>query len=195
VLKNCEPVSPTPPPTPTPLSSEAFIAGEDGYHEYRIPSLVQLATGDLLLFAEGRKFSSSDHDWNDIVMKRSTDSGKIWSKMQILHSESKGSLHVTIGNPAPVVLQGSATGHVVLTGCRNNTDVFQMISTDHGSTWSNVRYFTKEVVPSTAYSHVATGPPGGMQLPSNRMVVCVCYCTGNEPEKCAGESFSYAMYR
>jgi hypothetical protein len=174
VLNNCETPTPAPAPTPATVSSNPFISGKDGYHTYRIPSLVQLENGNLLLFAEGRKFSSSDHDWNDIVMKRSTDSGRTWGAMSIVHSESTPSHHITIGNPAPIVVtaggtiggRGNAGGHIVLTGCRNNTDVFQMVSTDSGATWSNVSYFTQQVVPTTPYSHVATGPPGGTQLSS-----------------------------
>ncbi len=76
VLAKCED-----PPAFEPV--DIFTSGLDGYHTYRIPALVTASTGDLLLFAEGRKFKSSDHDWNDIVMKRSADGGKTWGNMQV----------------------------------------------------------------------------------------------------------------
>ena len=121
------------PPPFTPV--DAFLSGADGYHTYRIPSLVTATNGDLLLFAEGRKFSSTDHDWNDIVMKRSTDGGKTWGAMQVVYSESSPTKHVTIGNPAPVVLH-SEPGTVLLVMCRENKAVLQLMSADHGATWS-----------------------------------------------------------
>ena len=43
---------------------------------YRIPAVVQTRQeGVVLAFCEGRKLSSADHGWNDIVMKRSVDNG------------------------------------------------------------------------------------------------------------------------
>lgn len=33
----------------------------------------------LAVYVEGRKFSCSDHDWNDIVFKTSSDNGTSWS--------------------------------------------------------------------------------------------------------------------
>ena len=52
---------------------------------------------------QGRKYNAADHDWNDIVMRRSTDSGQTWSSIAVIHSESNATKHVTIGNPAPIV--------------------------------------------------------------------------------------------
>ena len=60
------PPSPEPPSGPPAGSVAAFTSGRDGYHTYRIPSLVKLLNGDLLLFAEGRKLSGSARGWNDI---------------------------------------------------------------------------------------------------------------------------------
>ena len=77
--------------------------GVGGYRVYRIPSLVKTGGGDLLLFVEGRKLSGSDHDWNDVLSRRSTDGGRTWGAISIVHSESTPAKHVTIGNPSPVV--------------------------------------------------------------------------------------------
>jgi hypothetical protein len=55
--------------TPSGLADfPVFTAGVGGYSTYRIPAVLQTTTpGVVLVFAEGRKLSSSDHGWNDIV--------------------------------------------------------------------------------------------------------------------------------
>lgn len=149
----------------------AFVSGQDGYHTYRIPSLLSLSNGDLLLFAEGRKFSKADNGWNDIVSKRSTDGGTTWGATEFIYGESSPSQNVTIHNPSPVALR-SEPGRVLLVGCRNYIDVFQMWSDDQGVTWSKPAFITEEVTPRQAnYSHVATGPPTGLQLDSGRLLI------------------------
>ena len=50
---------------------------------YRIPSLLTTASGTILAFAE-RRVGLHDHAQNDIVLKRSTNNGKTWQKMQII---------------------------------------------------------------------------------------------------------------
>ena len=64
------------PPSPVlpVLGTSVFVSGLGGYHTYRIPAAVG-AGAQLLVFAEGRKLSSADHGWNDIVLKRSNDGG------------------------------------------------------------------------------------------------------------------------
>jgi hypothetical protein len=101
---------PAPPPGPPPGSVPAFTSGHGGYHTYRIPSLVKLINGDLLLFAEGRKLSGSDHGWNDIVMKRSSDSGQHWSDQVKVYGESNATKSVCIGNPAPIGRRDGTVG-------------------------------------------------------------------------------------
>jgi hypothetical protein len=39
--------------------------------------MLRMESGTLLVFAEGRKLSESDHGWNDVVLKRSTDNGAV----------------------------------------------------------------------------------------------------------------------
>ena len=73
--------APPPPPQKGPWFSQPFVSGVGGYHSYRIPAMVTLprktTTGEpeLLAFCEGRKLNCDDVDWNDIVMRRSTDGG------------------------------------------------------------------------------------------------------------------------
>src|SRR5687768_4196926 len=95
--------------------SELFVAGADGYHTYRIPSLFVTAKGSVLAFCEGRKTGSGDHGDVDLVMKRSTDGGRSWSGQQIVYEEG-GEAKITIGNPCPV--QDASTGTIWLPFCR-----------------------------------------------------------------------------
>ena len=68
-----------------------FNKGDLGYFCFRIPVLHLTSKNTLLAFAEGRgqhTSSCSDHGDVHIVMKRSTDYGKTWSPLMIVHSEA-----------------------------------------------------------------------------------------------------------
>lgn len=143
-----------------------FQSGEDGYHTYRIPTIVKAKNGDLLAIAEGRKNGGGDAGDIDIVMKRSADNGETWGAMQLVQDEfSNPTANVTIGNPAPVVdlLDPAHPGRIWLSFCRNNSRVFVTHSDDNGTTWS-----TRNEITSTAkdpsWGWYATGPVHGIQL-------------------------------
>ena len=56
-----------------PFSTTVYKSGNDGYHTYRIPSLLVTRKGTLLAWCEGRKMSRSDHGDIDLVLKSSAD--------------------------------------------------------------------------------------------------------------------------
>ena len=64
------------------------------------------------------------------------------------------------------------TGKIILAFCRNNKDVLTMESTDDGLTWGNMVDITETVV-LPAWGFIGTGPPGGIQLPSGRLIICM----------------------
>ena len=72
------------------------------------------------------------------------------------------------GNPAPVVDQG--TGTIILVFCRDNKEVFTLQSSDDGLTWGSMTNITA-VVNGGGWGFVGTGPPGGIQLPSGRLII------------------------
>ncbi len=84
------------------------MSGQGGYHTYRIPSLLVTATGTILAFCEGRRYSASDSGDIDIVLRRSTDNGDTWSEMQLVADAGPD----VFGNPCPV--QDRATGTIWL---------------------------------------------------------------------------------
>ena len=93
------------PTTPDLHQADLFVSGQGGYHTYRIPSLLVTATGTILAFCEGRRYSSSDSGDIDIVLRRSIDNGDTWSEMQLVADAGPD----VFGNPCPV--QDRATRH------------------------------------------------------------------------------------
>jgi sialidase-1 len=150
-----------------------FVGGEDGYHTYRIPSIVVSPNGDLLAFCEARKHGGGDSGDIDMAMKRSTDGGETWSEMKVIADQGGD----TIGNPCPVI--DNATGTIWLPLTRNRGDewegqilggateeprsVWLIGSSDDGHTWTE----PVDISGATRLPHwrwYATGPGVGIQL-------------------------------
>lgn len=152
---------------------DVFISGEDGYDTYRIPAIIKTQNGHLLAFCEGRKNGRSDTGNIDLVMKRSTDSGRTWSKQVILWDD----LENTCGNPCPVLDRSTGTISLLLTwnsgqvherqiatGFGNDSRrVFLSQSSDHGMTWSAPQDITEDTK-RKSWSWYATGPGAGIQI-------------------------------
>jgi len=150
-----------------------YECGKEGYFGFRIPAIVTSTKGTLLAFAEGRKNSLADTGDIDLVLKRSEDNGKTWSKLSVIWNDS---LNVC-GNPCPVV--DKTTGTIYLICCWNlGTDfesvnpqltgkdprrIFVIESTNDGKTWSKPREITKSAK-EEGWAWYATGPCHGVQL-------------------------------
>lgn len=76
-----------------------FRAGEADYHTFRIPAIVRAPDNALLAFCEARKDGAGDYGKIGIVLRRSTDNGKSWSRIYQTPYYGFGQN----GNPAPVV--------------------------------------------------------------------------------------------
>ena len=163
---------------------DVYVAGEGGYHTYRIPAIVSTNDGTLLAFAEGRKAGQGDSGDIDLVLRRSSDQGATWTEQQVLWNDGAN----TCGNPCPVVDRTTGRIHLLMT--RNlGTDtesmiidqtstesrsVWTMTSDDDGVTWSTPREITSSVK-APDWTWYATGPGNGIQLRSkphaNRLVI------------------------
>ncbi|MAG92540.1 MAG: glycosyl hydrolase [Planctomycetaceae bacterium] len=143
-----------------PVTTTVFTSGKEGYHTYRIPSVLLTPKGTLLAFCEGRKTGRGDHGDLDLILKRSSDNGETWGPLELVHEEG-GSKKVTIGNPCPVVDQTTRT--IWLPFNRDNDDVLITHSTDDGRTWSKPRIITDDVK-DPAWGWYAAGPGVGIQL-------------------------------
>ncbi len=170
-------------PDRLPVQTALFVAGQDGYHSYRIPAIVVTVRGTLLAFCEGRKNSLADHGDIDLLVKRSHDGGKTWSPQEIVWDDANH----TIGNPCPVV--DRTTGTVWLPFCRDNREVFVTQSTDDGKTWVPAVEITAQVKPA-GWTWYATGPVHGIQLRSGRLLIPSDHRETSKP----GIMFSHVIY-
>lgn len=173
------------------LRRDVFVAGEGGYHSYRIPALLLTRSGALLAICEGRKNDRNDYGDIDLVLRRSTDGGHTWGPLELIY-EQGGAEKITIGNPCPVVDQ--TTGAIWLPFCRDNRDVFIMHSSDDGRTWSAPREITSAVKEKT-WGWYATGPGVGIQLKrgvhAGRMVIP---CDHREPIAGSDVTISHVFF-
>lgn len=156
-----------------PKLIDVFVSGTDGYHTYRIPSLMVTDKKTLLAFCEGRKKGRGDSGDIDLLLKRSFDGGKTWSKQQIVWDDASN----TCGNPCPV--QDLETGTIWLLMTWNRGDdresaikknsgkdtrrVWISRSDDDGRTWSRPAQIT-DTTKKSDWRWYATGPGVGIQL-------------------------------
>lgn len=152
-----------------------FDGGTDGYHSFRIPSLIRTTNGTLIAFAEGRMSNNKDYGNINVVYKRSTNNGATWSAMGEVVGIGPG----TWGNPTAVVDQSNGRVWLFMSwndGDHNQfgTDGFQKIdawgdrkvyvsySDNHGVSWSEPDDLTATLLPSN-YKWDAMGPGVGIQ--------------------------------
>ena len=91
-----------------PAFVTVFKAPEStGQPSVRIPALLCTTKDTLLAFAEGRD-KATDQASNDLVLSRSTDLGKTWSKARVLVAEDKSSVN------NPTVVQDRKSGRIFL---------------------------------------------------------------------------------
>jgi sialidase-1 len=101
---------------PGSVEQDLFVSGKDGYHTYRIPSLIVTQKGSVLAFAEGRKKNSSDTGDIDLLLKRSEDGGKTWGEQMIIWDDGEN----VCGNPTPVVDDQTGTIWLLMTWNRGD---------------------------------------------------------------------------
>ncbi|HEY8506167.1 MAG TPA: sialidase family protein [Gemmataceae bacterium] len=167
-------------PAAEPVQAPLFVAGEGGYHTYRIPSLIVTKTGTLLAFCEGRKHGRGDTGDIDLILRRSRDGGRTWGPVQAVWDDGAN----TCGNPCPVVERDSGTVWLLMThNLREDTEreivdgtskgtrtVWVTHSTDDGATWAEPAEITRDVKRAD-WTWYATGPGIGIQTRSGRLVI------------------------
>jgi sialidase-1 len=180
---------------------ELFVSGEDGYHTYRIPSLLVTEQGTVLAFCEARKNGEGDAGDIDIVLRRSHNHGETWEPFQVIVDDGTN----TVGNPCPV--QDRETGAIWLLFCRNAEDgherdilvgkatreVFVMKSEDDGVTWSEPREITKDVQQPN-WTWYAIGPCHAIQLKSGRLLAACNHAVFDRETGQSGPYKAHVIY-
>jgi len=150
-----------------------WLGGTDGYDTYRIPAQAVTSEGTVLAFCEGRVNGSSDTGDIDMLVKRSTDGGAIWSDQQVIWNDGAN----TCGNPAPVVDEESGVISLLMTWNRGDDEerkiiaqtskdtrhVFVSRSEDDGLSWSDPEEITDDAK-QPDWTWYATGPGAGIQV-------------------------------
>ncbi|CAF1297367.1 unnamed protein product [Rotaria magnacalcarata] len=151
-----------------------FSRGEAGYYCIRIPSLLTTFRGTLLAFGEARMFNCHDDTQIDIVFKRSLDNGMTWSNLQIMYrGNASGENFNWVGNFAPIQLKTNQ--RILVPFCKNNLILMQVYSDDDGLTFSQPQIIFNVTKPN--WKWVALGPPSGLALQSNRILIPGDYST------------------
>ncbi len=159
-----------------PEFTDVFKSKTEGYAQIRIPSVVVTKQGIVLAFAEGRE-RPTDQAENDIILKRSSDGGKTWGPLQVVHEDGKNSLN----NPTAVVEQERGRvflmyqripahmkehGKNIETG-HEGTNIYRNLlvwSDDDGATWTKPLDVTRTTKRATNATTIASGPGIGIQL-------------------------------
>lgn len=172
---------------------DLFVAGQDGYASCRIPALTVTRDGTLLAFCEAR--GSTRGDWGpiDILLRRSTDGGKTWSKPQKVadvegpHRKNPVALKQKLADPDavtqnnPLVIADAETGAVHFLFCHEYMRCFYRRSDDDGQTFTEPVEITSAFEPFREHYDwkvLATGPGHGVQLTSGRLIVPVWLSRG-----------------
>ncbi len=166
-----------------PPSVLLFDSGKNTYPRFRIPALITTTKGTVLAFCEGRKGGRGLTGDIDLVVRRSSDSGKTWAPLEIALA---GAGH-TLGNPCPVVdvhtgtiwlaftrSHGMDTEEAIVGGTsREPTRVFVTHSKDDGRTWAKPTDISA-TCRADDWTWYGTGPGVGIQLANGRLLI-PCY--------------------
>lgn len=157
-----------------------FEANTNGYYIYRIPALAATSKGTLLAFCSARKGKGGDWDPIDIVLRRSTDSGKTWSPPQVIaHKDS-----LPCDNPMPVI--DYQTGEIHMLYQIDYARCYYTKSVDEGKSWSSptdITYVIDEFKKIYDWNVLAPGPGHGIQMTNGRLVVPFWLSTGGRKHR------------
>lgn len=152
--------------------STPFYSGLNGYHSFRIPTVIKTKR-TLIAFAEGRKNSTSDFGDIDIVYRRSNSNGKTWEPLRILYNQDT----MAVQNPVPLFIEKenklvllfnktNLSEHDILNKDytpQEERKAFLTSSMDEGKIWKLPKDITREVKRKEWRWH-ALGPVHGIVL-------------------------------
>jgi sialidase-1 len=180
-------------------------AGTGNYKNYRIPSIMVTQKGSILAFCEGRE--GGDSGDIDILLKRSENNGKLWSKEVVIWNDGQN----TCGNPC--VVEDTETGRIWLVMTWNNGKdsengiitkesaesriPYICYSDNDGLTWSVPEKMSAECK-DPSWGWYATGPGIGIQLRNGkyigRLVIPANHSYDDPAGKILNKPFSYGSH-
>ncbi|MGI6416132.1 MAG: sialidase family protein [Thermoguttaceae bacterium] len=164
-----------------------FEARTGGYWNCRVPGIAVCENNTVLATTEARPGRGGDYDFNDVLMRRSTDGGKSFGPAVKLVD------HTTYGDgPASnfVIIPDRDSGRVVAVFCHDYARVFTMHSDDGGASWSEPVEITgvfEQFKSDYPWRVCATGPGHGTQLRNSRMIIPVWLSDGSGKEFAGGK--------
>jgi len=159
-----------------------FEARTNGYWTCRIPGIAVTKHNAVLVTTEARPGRGGDYDFNDVLMRRSTDGGRTFGPVVKLVD------HTTYGDgPSSnfVMIPDRDSGRVVAVFCHDYARVFTMHSDDDGATWSKpveIAGVFEQFKSDYPWRVCATGPGHGTQLRSGRMIIPLWLSDGSGKE-------------
>ena len=167
--------------------TEVFVSGQDTINTYRIPSMISTRNGTVLVFCEGRRYSSDDGSPTDLVLKRSLgrhspwvpaqnptratankgwETSILWQPMQTLLSSTNGEAYM---NPIPLIDKSNGTIVLLVNYYPQPykdvpVHIWLMKSNDEGATWSH----PVDITSGTGLKEL--GPGIGIQMQNGRLV-------------------------
>lgn len=152
--------------------SPPFLAGREGSHSYRIPSLVATPQGALVVACEARRKTWVDKSPTDIVTRRSADGGRTWEAIQTPLLGGKGAMM------DPVLVADPRSGQLLLlavhwpTGAEEKVPnkLWIVTSADDGKSWGKPRLIPADNLPKGTLPQ-GLGPGAGIALADGRLLV------------------------
>lgn len=128
---------------PLPESHAVWTGGEDGVNIYTIPGLLVTKSGSVLAYAEARD-RRGDGGKVDMVIKRSTDGGRTWSKSSFIE-RAQGTENYVLAT----LVQDRVSGRIFFFTALRDEGIADRTTTNHfrysdddGVTWSGPQDIT-----------------------------------------------------
>lgn len=152
---------------------DLFEARQHGYHTCRIPGIAVTNRGTVLVTGEARPGGGGDYDYNDVLMRRSTNGGKTFDPF-VKRVDHKDYGEGPVSNFVMIPDRETERVHAVF--CHDYARVFYMCSDDDGVSFSDPVEITEvfeQFRNEYDWQVCATGPGHGLQLRNGRLIVPV----------------------